>query len=148
MYHYDDCGLPNIYLKNGFTITNHEEYGECYSIHNLEGLHKTIGLNIITHSTPLMSGTEFRYLRIELDLSQKALGDLLGTTDQTIANYEKGEPQPIADKFLRILYKESIGGNIKIMESLERLNQIDRKIMEYEQLVELEEGENGWAIAA
>ena len=148
MYHYKDCGLPNIYLKNGYEITEHEEYGELCSIHNLESLHKAIGLNIVKHSVPLMTGAEFRFLRIELDLSQKSLGDLLGATDQTIANYEKNEPQPMADKFLRVLYKEQACGNTEIRESLERLNKLDRSIAEFEKLIEFEESDDGWSVAA
>ena len=147
-YHYRDCGLPNVYLKNGYSIEEHEEYGELVSIENLENLHKVIGLNIVKNSVPLMSGAEFRFLRIELDLSQKALGDLIGVTDQTVANYEKDEPKAMADKFLRIMYKENVCGNTEIMESLQRLNKLDRDITEHQRLIELEETDNNWAIAA
>jgi len=147
MYHYKDCGLPNVYLKNGYSIEQHEEYGETIAIGNLEGLHKAIGLDIISNSVPLMSGTEFRFLRIELDLSQKALGDLLGTTDQTIANYEKETPKAMGDKFLRVLYKESVCDNVEIMEALQRLNKLDRDDMEFDKLMELEEINDDWTIA-
>jgi len=147
MYHYKDCGLPNVYLKNGFLIEQHENYGETVSIDNLDGLHKAIGLDIVNNSVPLMSGAEFRFLRIELDLSQKALGGLLGTTDQTIANYEKDVPKAMADKFLRVLYKESVCGNAGIMENLKRLNKLDREIIEFNKIIELEEINNDWAIA-
>ncbi len=145
-YHYKDCGLPNIYLKNGFLIEQHEEYGETVSIGNLDGLHKAIGLDIVNNSVPSMSGVEFRFLRIELDLSQKALGDLLGTSEQTIANYEKNEPQPMGDKFIRILYKESVCENTEIMESLRRLNELDRELMKFDKLIEFEEVNDDWAI--
>ena len=146
-YHYKDCGLPNVYLKNGFLIEEHEEYGETVSIANLDGLHKAIGLDIVNNSVPLMSGAEFRFLRIELDLSQKALGDLLGTSEQTIANYEKNEPQPMGDKFIRILYQENVCGNAEIMEKLQRLNKLDREIMEFDKLIEFEEIGEDWIIA-
>ena len=147
MYHYKDCGLPNVYLKNGFSIEQHEEYGETVAIGNLEGLHKAIGLDIINNSVPVMSGAEFRFLRIELDLSQKALGDLLGTSDQTIANYEKETPKAMGDKLLRVLYEESVCDNTEIMGVLKRLNELDREIMEFDKLIEFEEIGDDWTIA-
>lgn len=147
MYHYEECGLPNIHLKNGYKIEEHTEYGETVSIDNLKGLHDAIGLDIVNNRHPLMTGEEFRFLRIELDLSQKALGGLLGdVTDQTIANYEKNAPQAMADRFLRVLYKEKVCGNTKIMENLERLNELDREITEYEKELEFEEIEDGWMV--
>lgn len=148
MYHYTECGLANVHLKNGYTISQHEEYGETIAIGNIEGLHKVIGLDIVNNSVPLMHGAEFRFLRIELDLSQKSLGELLGTSEQTIANYEKNEPQAMADKFIRILYKENVCGNTEIMESLQRLNELDREVMGFDKLIELEETNDDWSIAA
>ncbi len=148
MYHYKECGLSNVYLANGYKIEKHEEYGETVAIDNASGLHNAIGLNILENSVPLMSGAEFRFLRIELDLSQKMLGSLIGLTDQTIANYEKGKPAAIADRFIRAIYKEKICENIEIMKCLQRLNELDNEEIQYNRLIKLEEKEHEWVEAA
>ncbi|SEH07921.1 helix-turn-helix domain-containing protein [Candidatus Venteria ishoeyi] len=147
MYHYKDCGLPNIYLKNGYIIEVHGEYGKLVSIEQLENLHDTIGLHIVKNSTKLMSGIEFRFLRIELDLSQVALGKLIGVSDQTIANYEKESPQEMADKFLRVIYMEKVCGNLDVIKILEHLNELDRMVG-LDKDVALEEINDNWKIAA
>jgi transcriptional regulator with XRE-family HTH domain len=36
-----------------------------------------------------MTSAEFRFLRKQMGLTQKELGERLGVEDQTIANYEK-----------------------------------------------------------
>ncbi|WP_252176962.1 helix-turn-helix domain-containing protein [Endozoicomonas sp. 4G] len=109
MYHYSACGLDNIYLANGFRKTNSPS-GEGVSIHNIDGLHEAIARGLISKEAPLRA-KEFRFLRIELDLSQKALGKLLDKSDQVIAKWEKGANEiPVqADRALRDLYMESVG---------------------------------------
>ena len=52
-----------------------------------------------------MNGPEFRFLRKQMQLSQSELASHLGVTDQTIANYEKGESGlGPADPFMRTFY--------------------------------------------
>ena len=92
-YHYKECGLSNVYLLNGFTIINDEEYGECVSINNRAALEVTIAKNIINLQRPL-SGEELRYLRKTMNLSQKAIGEQIGLSEQTIARWEKDESKP------------------------------------------------------
>lgn len=141
MYHYKSCGLPNIYLKNGYTVTQ-TAYGDGVSIENIEGLHNTIAMAIIKGEKSL-SGAEFRFLRKLLDMSQKALADCLGVTEQTVANYEKTEPQPTADRLLRTLVQETIEGSSHIRELIDHLNHLDRR--EQEQRV-FEQGDD-WHLA-
>jgi len=43
MLHYESCGLPNVWLKGGF-VKDETPYGETIAIHNIEGLHKVLGL--------------------------------------------------------------------------------------------------------
>lgn len=45
-YHYVTSGLSNVWLKNGFSVKE-TEYGRSVSIHDIEGLHKAIGLYIV-----------------------------------------------------------------------------------------------------
>lgn len=141
MFHYKACGLDNIYLKNGF-IEKKTPSGNAVSIKDIDGLHKAIACDLVAHEYPLL-GREFRFLRIELNLSQKALGQLFEKTDQTIALWEKGErPIPaLADKAIRDLYMESIGES-PIAKLLEKLSQMDRRVCELN--LQLEETDTGW----
>ena len=88
-YHYTGCGLDNVWLCNGYTL--HEDaYGQSVSIDNLDSLHRAIGSFLADKAAPL-TGAEARFLRIEMDLSQKRLGELLGRDAQTIALWEKND---------------------------------------------------------
>lgn len=102
-YHYRASGLDDIYLLNG-VVTEETPYGPMVTIKNLNGLHHAIGLHIVEKAEP-MTGAEFRFLRKQLELTQAQLGKRLHVTDQTIANYEKGNTQlGPADPFMRGFY--------------------------------------------
>lgn len=144
MYHYTECGLDNIWLKNGYEELP-TETGSAYSVHNIDGLHETIALGLIRKQAPL-TGKEFRFLRIELDLSQKALGDLLGKTDQQIANWEKGKNDiPVmADALIRQYCSEKMHKDSKLSELLDALKDLDRRL--HELRFALEETAVGWTV--
>ncbi len=103
-YHYLASGLDNVFLLNGVTIKD-TSYGEVVTIDNLNGLHRAIGLHIIEKSEP-MTGAEFRFLRKQMELTQRQLADKMHITDQTIANYEKGNTKELgaADPLMRLHY--------------------------------------------
>lgn len=104
-YHYTESGLDNVYLVNGFEITPLENGDQEIFIHDLTGLHKSIGLNLIFKQGPL-SGKEIRFIRTTLDFSQKALGKTLGCDYQTVLLWEKGSHSisKSADHLLRVLF--------------------------------------------
>lgn len=104
-YHYTESGLDNVYLVNGFEITPLENGEQEIFIHDLSGLHKAIGLNLIFKHGSL-SGKEIKFIRATLDFSQKSLGKTLGCDYQTILLWEKGN-HPIsksADHLLKVLF--------------------------------------------
>jgi DNA-binding transcriptional regulator YiaG len=146
MIEYTGCGLPNIYLSNGYT-GKETPYGESVSIDNVEGLHRAIGMEIV-NKEPTLSGPEFRFLRKELELSQDKLGGLLGRDSQTIALWEKEKSDlpKMADMLLRAIYSESLNGNVQIKDMIERLNELDR-IERDERHFEFKETEEGWRAA-
>jgi len=87
MYHYQSCGLNTIYLVNGY----HEietPYGKAVSIDDVEGLDRAIAHGLITYKARI-TGSEFRFLRKYLGLSQAKLALLLGNNEQAIALWEK-----------------------------------------------------------
>ncbi|MGO4780652.1 helix-turn-helix domain-containing protein, partial [Lysobacter sp. 2RAB21] len=102
MYRYVGCGLPNVFLRNGYEMVK-TPYGEGVTIHDLDGLHQALGSTIVGSPDPL-SGAEFRFIRTELELSQKMLGQLLGCNEQAVARWEKGRSKvdAPAERLLRL----------------------------------------------
>ena len=126
-YHYKESGLDNVYLVNGFTF--HETpYGKGVAIDNVEALNRAIGQWLIAYPAPLR-GAELRFLRLEMEFTQRNLAAILGTTEQTLRLWEKKRraamPGP-ADRLLRALYSEYTGGGSvrALVERLAELNEI------------------------
>lgn len=147
MYHYTECGLSHVYLLNG----HHEEssdYGVVTSISNIAGLHDAIGKTIVSKTTEPLSGDEVRFLRKEIDLSQKNLGALLGVEDQTVARWEKGTVMipRAADILLRGLYMEAKFNACNLSTLVNSLGQ--REAKQTMQRLEMQELENThWVVA-
>ena len=65
MYHYRECGLPNVYLVNGYREIKTPE-GSGIAIEDVEGLHMAIARDIVD-TKPILSGPEVRFIRKFLD---------------------------------------------------------------------------------
>lgn len=146
MYHYTESGLSNVYLKNGFTVEKID--GEEYtSIDDMNGLHRAIAQAVVDSNKPL-THEEFKFLRIELNVSQKTLGTRFGVDEQTIARYEKGQTKipRTTDAALRTLYMESQEKNNPVSYFLDLL--ADTEAEEAAKEIRLEEIENQWEVAA
>ena len=146
MYHYIESGLSNIYLKNGFTVEQID--GEEYtSIDDMNGLHRAIGQAVVDSRKPL-TNEEFKFLRIEMNISQKMLGTRFGVDEQTIARYEKGKTKipRTTDAALRTLYMESQEKNNPVSYFLDLL--ADTEAEEAAKEIRLEEIEDHWEVAA
>jgi putative transcriptional regulator len=142
-FHYKASGLDDVYLLNGIDVI---EYGDekAFSIHDIDGLHRVLSLALVQQKARL-TGREFRFLRIEMDLSQKALGLWFDLTDQAIALWEKKDRvPPWADAIIRALYVESLGEDSEVRELLEMLSKVDRAIHRGDICVE--ESDQGWAL--
>ncbi|MBI2584660.1 MAG: helix-turn-helix domain-containing protein [Rhodospirillales bacterium] len=140
MYHYTECGLNKIWLLNGYTV-HKTPYGKGVSIDNADGLHRAIALLLVNHK-PRLSGGEFRFIRKELDMSQKALGEILGKDAQSVARWEKsGRVPKIVERFLRALYRETALGNAEIRKIVKRLNETDQR--DYSRML-FEDTRSGW----
>jgi putative transcriptional regulator len=144
-YHYIGCGLGNVWLKNGCTMRE-DAYGTSVEIEDLEGLHRTIGRELVNKVAPL-TGAELRFLRIEMDLSQRRLGELLGREGQTVALWEKGEQlQEGTDYLVRHIYRQFVGEQSSYVEEVDRLRALDQR--EYEDGFAFEDGTDGWRTSA
>lgn len=98
--HYKGCGLDDVYLVNGF-----EPKDGGLVIHDMDGLHMAIGLHIVT-KRKVITPKELRFLRNQMDLSQRELGDLIGQSGQQVARWEKGQseiPGP-AERLIRVIF--------------------------------------------
>lgn len=143
-FKYDTSGLDNVYLQNGYEIVSYGDQ-KGVNIKDLNGLHKAISSSLINSLQPL-TGREFRFLRIELDLSQKALATLFKCEDQTIANYEKSKTAiPMtADMTLRVYYSETMKCK-KMAGLIDKLSQIDKKM--HETKLEAKNSNGLWDVA-
>ena len=59
MYHYQESGLNNVYLVNGYKEID-TPYGKATSITDVAGLNRAIAHNLITYK-PRLTGSEFRF---------------------------------------------------------------------------------------
>jgi len=146
MYSYDTCGLDNVYLLNGYEETETSE-GKATSIHDLDGLHQAMAESIVELGRPL-EGPEFKFLRVEMDLSQKSVGRIFDKTDQAVAKWEKGTTgiPLMADASMRQIYMESLGKDSKLRELLSALNELDRSQQQHE--MRFEDTDEGWKSAS
>jgi putative transcriptional regulator len=141
-YQYKGCALRNVYLANGYEVVK-TPYGKGVTIHELEGLHAALGCIVVSNSAPL-TGDEFRFLRQELELSQAALGAILGRDEQAVARWEKGHSKridPVADRFMRVLYQQDKMGAKKLTPALDVLRKLEATPPTAKKIVVREQGE-------
>ncbi|MFZ1348265.1 MAG: hypothetical protein WAS32_15210 [Tabrizicola sp.] len=137
-YHYTDSGLDNIWLLHGFD-RHQTPYGPATSIRDIDALHQSIAMSIV--KSEKMTGQEFRFLRIELDLSQRALAGLLKATEQQVHRWENSKskvPGP-AQVALSNYYVATQNPESSLKELMDELAQLDADITELDlRLFELE----------
>lgn len=126
-YHYTDSGLDNIWLENGYTL-HQTVYGEGVSIQDTAGLHRAIGAWLIEQPKPL-DGAELRFLRREMELTQRNLASILNASEQAVRRWEKARKSAIngsADRLLRAFYSEYVKGDGSVRQVVERLASLDQ----------------------
>lgn len=126
MYRYLGAGLSNVFLKNGYKVVK-TPFGEGVKIHDVDGLHDALAEAIVESPNPV-NGQEFRFLRNQLELSQAALAELLGTSEQSVARWETGKSKKVdatAERLLRVLYKSAKCGEKKFAPVLKMLQELE-----------------------
>ena len=140
LYHFDDAGLNNVWLANGYTLRD-TPYGSAVAIEDIEGLTRVICQALVRKPGRLV-GSEFRYLRLHLRLSQKSLAKLFGNTEQSVANWEKRGRVPLwADKHIRLLWEAAQNGQETVKRVVDRINEVERLV---HQRIILTETRTGW----
>lgn len=145
MYHYTDSGLDNVYLVNGFA-EEETAYGPAVAIEDVDGLHKAIGRWLVNLPKAL-NGAELRFLRHELDLSQKRLASLIGASEQAVGRWERASRKaidPVADRLVRVIYTEFVEGNGPARQLIEKLADADQ--MDHAEC-HLEERNGRWRVS-
>jgi DNA-binding transcriptional regulator YiaG len=140
-YHYTECGLDNVYLVNGYVPVSTPR-GDGVKIQNVEGLHRAIGLMLVEEKQSL-NGNEFRFLRHEMNMTQKTLAGILGVEAQSVARWEKGQTHDVpSQNILRLLYREFVCGNAAIVGPLKRLAALDEALQCDD--ISFEDTADGW----
>ena len=146
-YHYIECGLDNIYLLNGFKFMETSR-GRAVSIHDIDGLHRAIGLYLVTNQKDL-SSQNVRFLRNEMLMSQYTLGQLLGVSEQAVHRWESDKtaiPKP-SEYLLRLLYREYVNDRSKkIALALKEVAELEDRINDGP--IHFSETGKGWISAA
>lgn len=107
-YHYTAGGLPNVWIMN-MKVEIDDEGERVFHIPNLRSLHRVIAESIVFRAAG-MSGSELRFLRSEMGLTQAELGDILHKEGLTVGRWERGE-HPIdanAETVIRLLAVERL----------------------------------------
>ena len=130
-YQYKACGLDNIYLLNGYEVEEHDGESHVF-VRNMEELHEAIGRHIVLRRKGL-TGTEIRFLRNTLNLTQKELASELGNNAQSIARWEKGQVDipGDAEKLFRVFFFAKLAA---ADELLELRDLIQRKLADLDEI--------------
>jgi DNA-binding transcriptional regulator YiaG len=91
-------------------------------VHDVEGLYKAIALHLIRRKRAFL-GSEVRFLRRYLDLTQGELGRYIGVAYRTICGYENGHtvmPGP-EHGLLHLLVAASANPRVDVRQELESI---------------------------
>jgi len=139
---YLDCGLDNVWIEGGFEEIQ-SPYGKGIAIRDLDGLHECIARCLLIKPA-LLTGAEFRFLRTELDLSQRTMGGLCGRNERTVREWEgSNEVEEPANFIIRFIYKQRFTPEAQYEEfskELQRLQVLDKEFHE----LKLRNNGKGW----
>jgi DNA-binding transcriptional regulator YiaG len=129
MLHYTACGLDNVWLKNGYRVVK-TAYGKGTSIEHADELHKVLASKLVAKKGRL-TGKEFRFLRVQLGMSQGAIAKLQGVTDQAVSLWERTGKIPAAhDMLAKLCYIAHTTSQMPISEAIERVKVVDKLVNE------------------
>ena len=125
LFHYTACGLPNVWLENGYA-KKETKYGTAISVKDVDGLHKLLATKLIEKNS-LLAGYEFRFLRVQLGLTQEGLGKILKVTENAVSLWERKDSVPsVYDAMLRLMVMAKFSGNTKIADAIERIKTVEK----------------------
>ena len=128
MYHYTESGLPYVYLADGYTLEE-GPFGETLSIEDADGLHRAIAQWMV-ENLPTLHGREMRFLRMEMGLTQAAIAERLGVTEQTVSLAERSPEKELpgyTDRLLRIETEAWLDGRKALTAALQQIHAASTK---------------------
>ena len=128
--HYTDCGLDNVWLASGYKIKN-TKYGRAVAVIDIDSLHKLLANNLI-EKKGILTGKEFKFLRVQLSLTQRGLGTLLGgVSENAVSLWERKDSVPaIHDHWLRMLAIAKYSGHTKVADAIAVLQAVEKLIFQ------------------
>ena len=121
MFHYDICGIDNVWLANGYT-TKETRYGEATAFADVGELDELIALTV-TQKAGKLTGRELRMLRVALKMPQSALAHAFGATEQSVSLWERnGKVPKYADLLVRALVIDKLRGPSKLSRIIARID--------------------------
>jgi putative zinc finger/helix-turn-helix YgiT family protein len=87
-HYYKESGLDNVYLV-GVEICECSCGEKVVSIPAITELHSKLALELLKKKS-LLAGKEIRFLRKNMGLTAKKLGEIMGVNNATISRWEKG----------------------------------------------------------
>ncbi len=127
LHHYTACGLDNVWLESGYRI-HQTPYGKAIAVEDVDGLHRLLATTI-AQAEGRLSGREFRFLRVQLGLTQAGLGKLLDVSENAVSLWERKDSVPaVYDHWLRMLVTAQFNGNITVRKAVERIHTVDRLV--------------------
>jgi DNA-binding transcriptional regulator YiaG len=144
-HHYTECGLQNVVIR-GLRIEVDDDGDEIVSIPAINELHQVIALGIVSHPKG-MSGSELRFLRTEMGLTQAELAALVHRDKQSIGRWERGEIEidSAAEVVIRLLAMEKLKLNSQL--SVEEVSRKSVPTAET-QTIEIHANDGGYQLAA
>lgn len=141
MYHYTECGLDNVWLCNGY-VEKKTAYGKAVSISDANELHKLLAEQLLKKPARL-TGKEFRFLRVQLGLSQSAVAKAQGVTEQNVSLWERHGKVPKAnDQLMRVMYMLHEAKDQFLREAFNRIMTVERLV---HQRILGETSSKGWS---
>lgn len=126
-YHYTLCGLDNVYLENGYVVRD-TRHGKAVAVNDVDGLHKLLASTLVEKPAPL-TGKEFRFLRVQLGLTQDSLANLMGVTEGAVSLWERKDVVPRAnDQLIRMMVMAKLDGNARVRMALERIQTVQKLV--------------------
>lgn len=124
-FHYTACGLDNVWLANGYKIKK-TRHGEAVAVEDVDGLHRLLTKALIDKHGRL-TGKEFRFLRIQLGLSQEALGAMLDFSENAVSLWERKDTVPATcDQWLRMSVLAKLEGKTPLAEAIARTQAVHK----------------------
>lgn len=125
LLHYTACGLPNVWLANGYT-RKETKHGTAISVKDIDGLHQLLASKLVEKKN-LLTGYEFRFLRVQLGLTQEGLGKFLDVSENAVSLWERKDTVPsVHDHMLRLMVMAKFNGNTKISDAIERVQTVEK----------------------